>query len=123
MTAYEMRISDWSSDVCSSDLVWFESGIAVEANTTYFFSTWIASTYPVSPAQLHFSINGASIGPTFVASSTPGEWQQFFASWNSGANTTADIALVNPNPAFSGTDSIGRAHICTPFTNPHSVSR
>src|SRR3546814_2696740 len=25
-TAYEMRISDWSSDVCSSDLVW-ESAI------------------------------------------------------------------------------------------------
>src|SRR3546814_9146585 len=22
-TAYEMRISDWSSDVCSSDLTWF----------------------------------------------------------------------------------------------------
>src|SRR3546814_7112726 len=22
MTAYEMRISDWSSDVCSSDLLW-----------------------------------------------------------------------------------------------------
>src|SRR3546814_5580634 len=22
MTAYEMRISDWSSDVCSSDLIW-----------------------------------------------------------------------------------------------------
>src|SRR3546814_7286772 len=22
-TAYEMRISDWSSDVCSSDLIWF----------------------------------------------------------------------------------------------------
>ena len=22
MTAYEMRISDWSSDVCSSDLAW-----------------------------------------------------------------------------------------------------
>src|SRR3546814_9012754 len=22
MTAYELRISDWSSDVCSSDLVW-----------------------------------------------------------------------------------------------------
>src|SRR3546814_7190144 len=26
-TAYEMRISDWSSDVCSSDLVW-SSGMA-----------------------------------------------------------------------------------------------
>src|SRR3546814_2674429 len=23
-TAYEMRISDWSSDVCSSDLRWFD---------------------------------------------------------------------------------------------------
>src|SRR3546814_8350877 len=30
-TAYEMRISDWSSDVCSSDLHQ-NSGIAVEAN-------------------------------------------------------------------------------------------
>src|SRR3546814_9309616 len=24
-TAYEMRISDWSSDVCSSDLVWVKT--------------------------------------------------------------------------------------------------
>src|SRR3546814_3648905 len=24
-TAYEMRISDWSSDVCSSDLIWLEA--------------------------------------------------------------------------------------------------
>src|SRR3546814_2485266 len=27
-TAYEMRISDWSSDVCSSDLTWDVSGNA-----------------------------------------------------------------------------------------------
>src|SRR3546814_11735265 len=27
-TAYEMRISDWSSDVCSSDLVWVLSDLA-----------------------------------------------------------------------------------------------
>src|SRR3546814_1406932 len=26
-TAYEMRISDWSSDVCSSDLGFFASGL------------------------------------------------------------------------------------------------
>src|SRR3546814_8246992 len=24
-TAYEMRISDWSSDVCSSDLLWIDA--------------------------------------------------------------------------------------------------
>src|SRR3546814_1824829 len=30
-TAYEMRISDWSSDVCSSDLINDEAGEAVVA--------------------------------------------------------------------------------------------
>src|SRR3546814_5794099 len=31
-TAYEMRISDWSSDVCSSDLVDFSIPAALDAN-------------------------------------------------------------------------------------------
>src|SRR3546814_17432853 len=35
-TAYEMRISDWSSDVCSSDLVW----VALILNC--FFGNWIS---------------------------------------------------------------------------------
>src|SRR3546814_8999674 len=30
-TAYEMRISDWSSDVCSSDLVWNDDAIAAQS--------------------------------------------------------------------------------------------
>ncbi len=84
--------------------VWFENGITVAPSTTYFFSTWIASSYPTAPAQLDFSINGSAIGPTFTASSTTGLWQQFFASWNSGVSTTADIALVNQNLAFGGND-------------------
>src|SRR3546814_9295105 len=29
-TAYEMRISDWSSDVCSSDLMWIDFGLAAD---------------------------------------------------------------------------------------------
>src|SRR3546814_6340401 len=35
-TAYEMRISDWSSDVCSSDLTLIEAFISAEDKT--FFS-------------------------------------------------------------------------------------
>src|SRR3546814_7095182 len=31
-TAYEMRISDWSSDVCSSDLSWRVSSVDGEAD-------------------------------------------------------------------------------------------
>src|SRR3546814_1424779 len=34
-TAYEMRISDWSSDVCSSDLV------AMKRDTKEGLSTWV----------------------------------------------------------------------------------
>jgi len=85
------------------DRVWFENGISVLANTTYFFSTWIASANPGSPAQLNFSINGGAIG-TFNAISTTGVWQQFYAQWDSGANTTANIALVNQNTAAGGND-------------------
>src|SRR3546814_4473498 len=29
-TAYEMRISDWSSDVCSSDLFWYDEDITID---------------------------------------------------------------------------------------------
>lgn len=88
----------------AGDRVWYQDSIGVLANTTYFFSTWIASAHPASPAQLKFSINGSQIGATFVASATTGLWQQFYATWNSGANTSVDLALVNQNLAFSGND-------------------
>src|SRR3546814_5797453 len=54
-TAYEMRISDWSSDVCSSDLTWFlvdvpsepklgESAIDIPSRLTQHISCWNAAT-------------------------------------------------------------------------------
>src|SRR3546814_2249235 len=33
-TAYEMRISDWSSDVCSSDLIVFDGALLPGVNVT-----------------------------------------------------------------------------------------
>src|SRR3546814_464147 len=44
MTAYEMRISDWSSDVCSSDLISF-TGIAPGTTFTYQFKVQQSGTY------------------------------------------------------------------------------
>src|SRR3546814_5784868 len=38
MTAYEMRISDWSSDVCSSDLEYF---IASQMDISPDFRSWV----------------------------------------------------------------------------------
>lgn len=85
----------------ASVTVWAENAIPVAANTTYYFSTWVASMDDVSPAILDFNINGVSIG-TLTASSTSGQWDQFYAIWNSGSNTSADLALVNQNTAFYG---------------------
>ena len=83
--------------------VWGEN-VTVLANTTYFFSVWIASVFPVSPAMLDFSVNGQQLGSTFTASTTTGNWQQFYATWFSGASTTAQLGLVNLNTAFGGND-------------------
>lgn len=84
--------------------VWAESGLAVTANTTYYFATWVASLYPISPAILDFSINGSQIGSLFSPSTVVGQWSEFYVSWNSGSSTTANISIVNQNTAASGND-------------------
>lgn len=85
-------------------IVWTQN-ITVLANTDYVFSTWVASTTSGSPAQLQFSINGNPLGSIINASPTPGGWQYFTTTWNSGSNSgTMPIALVNQNTAASGND-------------------
>lgn len=84
-------------------IAWSEV-LAVAPNTQYFFSAWVTSVYPISPAQLQFSINGGTIGAIFEAPSTPGVWQQFFATWFSGASTSATISIVNQNTVPVGND-------------------
>jgi hypothetical protein len=85
--------------------VWEETLSGLTINTDYFFSAWVASSYPTNPAQLDFSINGSSIGG-LTPSSTTGLWSQFFVAWNSGLNTSADIALVNQNTVRDGNDFV-----------------
>src|SRR3546814_4794983 len=67
-TAYEVRISDWSSDVCSSDLRVSVSG------TSYggFMSSWLvtqtdrfAAAVPISPVANWYSQHYASQIPWF----------------------------------------------------------
>ncbi len=84
--------------------VWGQTGIAVTPNTDYYFSAWITSVFPASPATLQFSLNGSPLGSVIQASPGTPDWTQFYATWNSGANTSIDLGIVNLNTAFGGND-------------------
>ncbi|RYE58643.1 MAG: PKD domain-containing protein [Sphingobacteriales bacterium] len=83
--------------------VWTQT-ITVTPHTNYAFSTWVQTITTVNPAKLQFSINGKLIGNLFTADAQSCVWKQFSASWNSGAATTATIAIENMNQDFSGND-------------------
>ncbi len=83
--------------------VWCQT-VSVTPNTTYAFSTWVTSVHPANPARLQFSINGVLIGAPFNATNVVCQWNQFYAVWNSGANTTAQICIVNQNLIRNGND-------------------
>jgi hypothetical protein len=98
----------------ANDVVWEEgpttgnAGLSsLQQNTNYYFSGWIAATYPTSPADLQFAVQGnvtsQALG-TFTASTTTGLWQQFYVTWNSGSNTSANLTIVDLNTAASGND-------------------
>ncbi len=83
--------------------VWCQT-ISVVPGTDYLFSTWVNTLNTTNPAKLQFSINGVNIGTIFSAPLWTGTWSQFFETWNSGANTSATICIVNQNTVTNGND-------------------
>lgn len=91
--------------------------ITVDPNTDYEFSAWVTNALSdFNVAQLQFKINGIPIGDVFTTTSWGCDWQQFFAVWNSGTNTTAEICISNLNTSGGGNDfaidDISFAPIC-----------
>jgi hypothetical protein len=78
--------------------------ISVTPNTNYTFSTWISSVVAEDPAILRFGINNTVQGAVITSPNATGSWVQFSTTWNSGSNTTAEIAIVNNNTVLSGND-------------------
>jgi hypothetical protein len=87
----------------ANTVIW-QQLVQVTPQTLYNFAAWAASSVLTSPAQLQFMVNNQVIGPVFNASSTPGQWELFNSTWNSGSETTALISIVNLNIAFHGND-------------------
>ena len=83
--------------------VWCQT-VSVIPNAQYVLSAWVTSVVAGSPALLQFSINGGVVGPIFNAPSSVCNWQNYFQIWNSGANSSATICIVNQNTALGGND-------------------
>ena len=83
-------------------VIWSQT-VSVAAGTLYDFATYISSWYDQNPADLTFAVNGTNIGG-LNAPSTTGIWELAFATWNSGANTSALIEIRNLNTVASGND-------------------
>jgi len=84
--------------------VWCQTISGINPNSQYVFSCWVATVVAASPARLQFEINGTTIGPIFNAPASTCVWQNFYTTWNSGANTTATICILNQNTGLGGND-------------------
>ncbi|MBK9060847.1 MAG: gliding motility-associated C-terminal domain-containing protein [Flavobacteriales bacterium] len=83
--------------------IWCQT-ITVIPDTYYAFSAWLMSVTPDNPAEMDFLVNGNSLGTPLLASNTLCEWNEFYAVWNSGNNTSANICIINQQLATSGND-------------------
>jgi gliding motility-associated-like protein len=97
----KMFITDASTQ--ANVKVWCQT-ISTAANTKYEFAAWVTSVYAPNPPILQFSVNGSALGSAFNVGATTCNWQEFAATWNSGATTSAEICLINQNTAGSGND-------------------
>ncbi|MFI5196542.1 MAG: gliding motility-associated C-terminal domain-containing protein [Chitinophagales bacterium] len=98
--------------------VWCQT-IPVTPNTDYAFSAWVANWSAPGPGSapiLQFMIDGVLIGTPITITSAPGVWINFYAIWNSGTNTTANICIYDACTALSGNDfaldDISFQHMC-----------
>lgn len=101
-------------------VIWQQT-ITVTPNTNYQFSAWGASVVSSNPGVLRFMINGVQVGAQLNLSPQLCNWQQFFVNWNSGANTTINIAIINQNVSNDGNDfaidDISFRPLCTSSDN------
>src|SRR3546814_2265870 len=96
-----MRISDWSSDVCSSDLI---NGNLLTSDRDG----------PLGNGFLGSVFRGRSAGKiTYGADGS----KTFEFAVPDGTNSLGAAGHL------FGLDEIGRAHVCTPVTNAHLVCR
>src|SRR3546814_7335345 len=116
-TAYEMRISDWSSDVCSSDLL--RAYTTQERSGDSYNATALASIMNETwkQSQVWFP---QYVG-AFLTAVGGGADEQ---AAHTAARAFADQERLQPGTAeFEKAKEIGSAHVGTQVPNAHLVTR
>lgn len=94
--------------LCDPGSIVWEQNINITKDTRYFFSVWIASIHPASPAELSFEIDGVLLPEAIIAPSVTGQWIQFVdSSWFSGnieGNVTIRIRNAQTVGCANGND-------------------
>src|SRR3546814_9758798 len=122
-----MRISDWSSDVCSSDLVVstvrvkdYEAALALANQGNFGLSAGIVTT-SLKHAR-HFRRN-VRAGMVMVNLPTAGvDYHVPFGGTRGSSYGPREQGFAAVE-YYTQMKKIGRAHVCTPVTNAHSVCR
>lgn len=84
-------------------VVWSQT-VPVNTNTDYLFSFWATNVVNnPNTSDLQLYINGSPIGPV-NSTTTSCTWLQINDVWNSGANTSAVLSIINQSTAASGND-------------------
>src|SRR3546814_5485402 len=115
-TAYEMRISDWSSDVCSSDL-WLSLDDKLTSDDI------LVSTLQNPSALGSLEEYGSESGPFTVPKRFRGTAYILVATDSGNLIDEWPNDPVQSNIVAHEIHAIGRAHVSTPVTNAHLVCR
>src|SRR3546814_9994752 len=111
-TAYEMRISDWSSDVCSSDLAkHVSSDIEVVQNMTGTTpSAWNDPTRGSELAQSQFD-RGVDVIYAAAGGTGVGVYQTAADSGKFAIGVDSNQNYLHPGTMLTSMLKIGRAHV------------
>src|SRR3546814_6630164 len=106
-TAYEMRISDWSSDVCSSDLTWLKKTEIPADKSNYGAFTKLADD---AEQHLREIIEAANNKKDKKDGSDDQKVGDLYASFMDQKKADA-LGLKPIAPELAKIDEIGRAHV------------
>src|SRR3546814_4288610 len=95
-TAYEMRISDWSSDVCSSDL---DLAVSPDGSTVaYTFDDHIY-TLPLAEGAEHNQVTDSRFNEWDAGWSPDGDYLVLGFSDQAATNDCSEIRIVPAHPS------------------------